>query len=334
MAYRFLLEVPESLVEDANVVVNHVPDAQVLLSHASHGLGVDEGAQDLSIAAHSLRVIQAIYKWKADIDRNAPLARNRIRIALHSGDRMTVGEIDYHSMVAAIRRDQPWVERTIPKIGEHQTRSGPLTKADAPLSTPLPRETQVAVVEGEDQFPSPAVDSDTRNPNAAPRIADVHIQGTDDIATHETVTVEGIPFILLPVLDLAKPERNYSEIFGLEVIGRGNHPKDGPWEIIEPGYDVEQEAQFGIEPDYAFMRNGPLAIALQRVGRGYPLDHYIRIPEPIHLLMDMESLRRVKANVLMRSWDVRDLRSDGFIFRDPFGYTWALVGHDGEGTIR
>ena len=47
-----------------------------------------------------------------------------------------------------------------------------------------------------------------------------------------------------------------------------------------------------------------------------------------------ESLRRVKANVLMQSWDVRDPRPDGFIFRDPFGYTWALVGHDGEGTIR
>lgn len=322
MAYRFLLEVPESLVEDANVVVSHVPDAEVILAHAAHGLGIDEGAQDLSIAAHSLRVVQAVYKWKSDIDRNAPLSRQRIRIALHSGERMTVGEVDYGQMVAAIRRDQPWVERSIPKIGEHQTRSGPLTKADAPLSTPLPRETQVAVAD----------EGNVSSLGTAPRIADVHIQATDDIATHETIMVEGIPFILLPVLDLAKPERNYSEIFGLEIIGRGNHPKDRPWEFIEPGYDVEQEAQLGLEPEYAFMQNGPLAIALQRVGRGYPLDHYIRIPEPIHLLMDMESVQRVKANVLMRSWDVRDLREDGFIFRDPFGYTWALVGHDGEGT--
>lgn len=324
MAYRFLLEVPESLVEDANVVVNHVPDAQILISHAAHGLGVDEGAQDLSIAAHSLRVIQAIYKWKNDIDRNAPLARNRVRIALHSGERLTVGETDYGKMVAAIRRDQPWVERTIPKIGEHQTRTGPLTPADAPLSTPLPRQTQVAV-------------ADERNvsaPTGAPRIADVHVLGADDVAIHDTITVEGMTFIQLPVLDLAKPERVYSEIFGMEIIGRGNHPEDRPWEFVEPGYDIEQEAQFGIEPDYAFMQNGPLAIALQRVGRAYPLDHYIRVPEPIHVLMDMESLQRVRANVMMRSWEVRDTRADSFIFRDPFGYTWALVGHDGEGTIQ
>jgi hypothetical protein len=324
MAYRFLLEVPESLVEDANVVVSHVPDAEVILDREAHGLGIDEGARDLSIAAHSLRVIQAIYKWRADIDRNSPLARYRIRIALHSGERLPVGDMDYGKMIAAIRRDQPWVERSIPKIGEHQTRSGPLTRADAPLSTPLPRETQVAVA-GEESVAT--------LPNA-PRIADVHVLGTDDAAIHDTITVEGMVFLRLPVLDLAKPERVYSEVFGLQMIGRGNHPEDRPWEFLEPGYDIEQEAQFGLEPDYAFMQNGPLAIALERVGRGYPLDHYTRIPEPIHVLMDMESMRRVKANVLMRSWEIRDPRPDSFIFRDPFGYIWAVVGHDGEGTHR
>lgn len=324
MAYRFLLEVPESLLDDANIVVNNVPDAQVLISHAAHGLGIDADYQDLSVAAHSLRVVQAIYKWKNDIDRTMPLSRYRIRIALHSGERLTVGEVAYGQMVAAIRRDQPWVEHTIPKIGEHQTRTGPLAAADAPLSTPLPRETQVAV----------AGERNVATVTSAPRIADVHILGTDDVAIHDTITVEGMTFILLPVHDLAKPERVYSEIFGMEIIGRGNHPKDAPWEFVEAGYDVEQEAQFGVEPEYAFMQNGPLAVALQRVGRGYPLDHYIRIPEPVHLVMDLESLQRVRANVMMRAWELRDNRPDGFIFRDPFGYTWALVGHDGEGTNR
>ncbi len=141
-------------------------------------------------------------------------------------------------------------------------------------------------------------------------------------------------FIHLPVLDLSKPERIYSEIFGMQVVARGNHPKNGPWQFVEPGYDIEQEAQYGTEPDFAFMQNGPLSVALERVGRGYPLGHYIRVPEPIHLLMDMESLRRVRANVMMRSWEVRDTRPDAFIFRDPFGYTWALVAQDGEGTTR
>jgi hypothetical protein len=323
MAYRFLLEVPESLVEDANVVVSHVGDAQVVLAHASHGIGFDEPYQDLTIAAHSLRVIQAIYKWKADIDRNAPLSRNRVRIALHSGDRLTVGETDYSQMVAAIRRDQPWVERSIPKIGEHQTRTGPTRPSEEPQSTPLTRETQVAV------------DDATSGPTARPpHIADVRLLATDDAFTHQTVTVDGVTFVELGVSDLARPEQNYGEMFGLQIVGRGSRTANGGWEFYEPGYDLEQEAQFGTEPEYAFMQNGPLAIALRRLGRGYPLNHYTEIPEPIHLLMDMESLQRVKALVLLRSWDVRDPRPDGFIFRDPFGYTWALVGHDGEGTTR
>jgi hypothetical protein len=321
MAYRFLLEVPESLVEDAVVVVSHVGDAQVLITHKAHGVGFDEPYQDLSVAAHSLRVIQAIYKWKADIDHNAPLSRSRVRVALHSGERLTVGDVDYSQMVAAIRRDQPWVERTIPKIGEHQTRTGPTSPLAEPQSTPLPRETQVAVDE-----PAPVA-----NP---PHLAAVQVRATDEAVAHPTLILDGIRFIELGFSDLAKPERDYGELFGLQVIGRGNLAANGSWEFIEPGYDIEQEAQFGTEPKYAFMQNGPLALALKRVGRAYPLDHYTRIPEPIHLLMDMESLNRVKAQVLMRSWDVRDPRPDGFIFRDPFGYTWAVVGHDAEGTTR
>lgn len=321
MAYRFLFEVPESLAEDAEVVINHVPDAQVLLTRNAHGIGFDEPAVDLSVAAHSLRVIQAIYKWKNDIDRNAPLARVRLRIALHSGERLTVGETNYEQMVAAIRRDQPWVEHTVPKIGEHRT-----TRQDPALSTPLPRESNVAVVE---EDPLDAVATLTE-PDV--NVADVRILATDDVHTHDTVTVGGVTFVRIGVYDLSKPERVYAELFGARLIGRGNHPKDGPWEFFEPEYDVEQEAQFGLEPDFAFLQNGPLAIALERRGRGYPLDHYTKIPEPIHLLMDTESFNRVKAYVLLNSWEVRDPRPDAFSFRDPFGYTWSIVAHDGKRT--
>lgn len=325
MAYRFLLEVPESLVEDANVVISHAGDAQVLITHSSHGTGFDDTSQDLSIAAHSLRVIQAIYKWKADIDRNSPLSRHRIRIAMHSGERLTVGETTYEQMVSAIRRDQPWVEHTIPKIGEHKTTFSRATQ-DQVLSTPLPRESQVAVSEDE------TLESVATLTEPETHLPDVNILATDDIHSHDAITVASTPFVRLGVHDLSKPERVYGEIFGAELIGRANHPQGRPWEFLEPEYDVEQEAQFGTEPDFAFLRNGPLAIALERLGRGYPLDHFTKIPEPIHLLMDMASFNRVKAMVLMRSYNVRDSRPDAFTFRDPFGYTWSIVGHDGERT--
>lgn len=325
MAYRLLLEVPEVLVEDANVVVNNVPDAQVLVARHSH-VGFDETAFDLSIAAHSLRIIQAIYKWKADIDRTMPLSRHRIRIVLYSGERLTVGETTYEQMVAAIRRDQPWVEHTIPKIGDHRT-----TRQDRDISTPLPRESLVAVDEDE-RAVEDAISTVATLTEPGVHLAQVNILATDDIHTHDTITVAGTTFIRIRVYDLSKPERVYGELFGTELIGRANHPENGQWEFLGPEYDVEQEAQYGLEPDFAFLRNGPLAIALERMGRGYPLDHYTKIPEPIHLLLDTSSFNQVKAMVLMRAYGVRNPRPDAFAFRDPFGYTWSIVGHDDERT--
>ena len=72
MAYRFLLEVPETLVGDANIVVNHVPDAEVILARDSHGLGYEDPYKDLSVAAHSLRVLDAIYAWYEDMGATSP----------------------------------------------------------------------------------------------------------------------------------------------------------------------------------------------------------------------------------------------------------------------
>ena len=40
-------------------------------------------------------------------------------------------------MVAAIRRDQPWVERTIPKIGEHEVSSFSAADQDPVMTAAL-----------------------------------------------------------------------------------------------------------------------------------------------------------------------------------------------------
>src|SRR5918998_1335625 len=47
-------------------------------------------------------------------------SRPDLRIVLHSGVRLDLEQLDRGAMVAAIRRDQPWVERSIPKVGEHE----------------------------------------------------------------------------------------------------------------------------------------------------------------------------------------------------------------------
>lgn len=316
MAYRFLLSVPKPLKENANVVITAVDDAQVLLARESHGLGIDDPFVDFSIAAHSLRVIDAIYAWYADLGANHPASRVNMRLVLHSGERVSLQDVSNRAMVALIRRDQPWVERSIPKIGEHETRHSPGTSV-----------IQTNVV-AQDEEPEGGLSVAVADPV---RTNSIRILAADESRAHESVTVAGVRHIVIKVYDLARPERIYGELFGTEIVGRGNHRAEGGWDFLPPAYDREQEAQEGTEPGYAFLQNGPLSIALEREGRGYPLDGFAHISEPIHLAVDMESLSRVRALVLMRSYNVLATRPDACAFRDPFGYSWTLVGHAEEG---
>src|SRR5687768_3115017 len=110
MAYRFLLETPATLADAASIAVERVGDAQVLVVRPSHGLGVDDPYTDSTVAAHSLRVVDSLYDWFESI----PSPRPDVRLVLHGGERHRLGSVDRARMVALIRRDQPWVERSIP----------------------------------------------------------------------------------------------------------------------------------------------------------------------------------------------------------------------------
>lgn len=313
MPYRFLLEVPDSLVDDAKIVVTNVPDAGVVVARASHGTGFDYPTTDLTISGESLRVVQAIYKWVDDINAQAPFARTPIRFAALRGDRIPVGDLSYDQAVAAIRRDQPWVDRSIPKIGEHETRTSPFDAASQTLA---------ATLAAHGEFTGPATLP------AHMHLSRITILATDNVDAHDTINVDGTRALLLKVYDLAKPERLYGELFGTELVGRGDKPQGHRWVFYPASYDIEQEAQHGDEPEYAFLQNGNLAIALQRIGRGYPIDRYAQLPEPIHLLVDRPALATIRAHVMMNSWHVLETLPDALVFRDPMGYVWAVVGHD------
>lgn len=318
MAYRFILQVPESLVGDANVVINHAGDAQAHFVRDSHGLGFEDPYKDFSIAAHSLQVLDAIYAWYEDMGANNPAMRLNVRIVLHSGERLGVGEVPKAQMIAAIRRDQPWVDRTIPKIGEHETRTTGGTEIIGSAVVPddvAEEEAAVAVA--------------LERPIVGDWVKPTTILAADEEIARMGITVAGVPQVLVQVADLAKPQRVYGELFGLEIIGRANRHPDGSWEFLPARYDMEQEAQWGTAPDFTFLQNGPLSVALERMGRGYPLDVYRERLKPINLVVDMPSLRRIRALVLMRSYNILDnSRDDVLVFRDPFAYSWAVVGQD------
>src|SRR5680860_531304 len=193
MAYRFLLEVPESLADDANSVVSAVPDAQLLLTRDSHGLGFEDPYVDLSIAAHSFFVIEAIYRWMVDSGQPYP----DIRLVLHDGRRVRLAKADASLVIAAVRRDQPWVDHTMPMIGKHEPRPWLATRG---VAKQLEASRNLAL-----DRPESLLD---------------RLDSAPTIAVH----------------NLAPAEQFYDEVLDLQVVARANRSEGGAIEVIEAGY--------------------------------------------------------------------------------------------------
>ncbi|MEZ4499327.1 MAG: VOC family protein [Thermomicrobiales bacterium] len=113
MAYRFVLEVPAEDRKEAEVIVGAVPETQIVVTRLTYTDGVDNPYAALTIASEHVRVVGSIYNWMRN-DR-----KTDARIVLLNGQRMSLIDRSAEEIVAAIRTDQPWGERTIPRIGDH-----------------------------------------------------------------------------------------------------------------------------------------------------------------------------------------------------------------------
>ena len=305
MAYRFLLEVPDALYAQANVVISHAPDAGIVDVHEGIGGDFDNPGKTMTLSAHSLDIVHRLKAWYTDVLFNQPDAA-QVNYLLTNGSRLGVASYDPDDVVAAIRRDQPWVERSIPKIGEHATRTAPQGVLQPAMATAAVRSSGLATSHG-------------------PQLASINILATDEPRDHPVMDIEDVAMLHLPVIDLARPERAYAEIFGAALVDRADRDGKGGWIWHGAEYDDEQEAQLGTEPDFAFVQNGPLVIALERMGRAYPLDVFANPPAPIRLMVDDASFHAIRGEVLARNWNVMEDSTPGvFDFRDPFGYTWAI----------
>lgn len=303
MAYRFLLEVPEALYAQANVVISHTPDAGIVDVHDGIVGDFDNDGQTLTLSAFSLDVVSRVEAWYDEVLVTTPNA-GEVNFLLTSGKRLPVGSVEATQIVNAIRHDQAWVERSIPKIGEHTTKTAPRGTLEAAVAKPNTRSAGSATL---------------------PSIADITILATDDPSDHKAITVDDVTMYHLEMIDLANPERIYGEIFGASLVDRADISARGEYIWHDASQDPDQEVEGAIEADFSFLQNGSFVVAMQRMGRSWPLDVFANPPAPIRLLVDDASLAAIRGNVLTRSWNVFDDSTPGiFVFRDPFGYTWAI----------
>ena len=298
MAYRFLLEVPENLAEAASIAVDRVGDAQVVVNRPSHGLGVDDPYRDLTVAAHSLQVVDSIYDWFDSIGASRP----DIRVVLHGGARHALEAVDRGRLVAMIRRDQPWVERSIPRIGEHEPTNEP-----AGYST------------------GPGVSAEALSIDAVAGNAPVPFTtetGVDVLDMANRPQVRAINYVLVRVNDLPKAEGFYQEFFGMNLIGRVRRGPDGNLMPLPQNYSWERALQTGELADITFLSNGALTLAVERVGLAVRLgDGPLEL---VSLGVDSSTFASLKGQVLMRPLTVLRSGIASFVFRDPFNVRWDI----------
>lgn len=297
MAYRFLLEAPETLAAEANIAVGEAGDAQVVVVRSSHGRNLDDPFVDLTIAAHTLRVIQTLYDWHDSLGPVKP----DLRIVLHGGDRLALAGTDRRAMVAAIRRDQPWVDRTIPKIGDHEVES---------FSTP--RETALSA-----ELTSPTASTAALERSWASVAAVQEPEGGRKVAIRE------LSHFAVRVAELERAEKFYADFFSMDIVGRGKLNSAGGYDAVDPGYKWVDATRAGAEADVTFMRNGPVVLALHRVGRGARLDRGLL--DHISIRVDAVTFTSIKGQVLMRSMELLESAETAFAFRDPIGVTWEIT---------
>lgn len=290
MAYRFLLEVPESLAETASVAVEQVGDSQVVVIRPSHGLGVDDPYVDITVASHSLQVVDILFTWFESL----PAPRPDLRIVLHGGERHSLEASDRARMVALIRRDQPWVERSIPLVGEHEPsneRAGYSIGPGAPATLTRAEPAAVAVMEPE--------------------------------AVAGRLKIGAINYVLVQVNDLQKGEAFYQEFFAMDLLGRLRRGQDGALLPLPRDYSWSQAMQTGELAEISFLANGPLTLAVQRVGLGVVLGK-----GPLELVsigVDSRTFATIKGEVLMRPFTVLRSGVASFVFRDPLMVNWEIA---------
>jgi catechol 2,3-dioxygenase-like lactoylglutathione lyase family enzyme len=283
MAYRFLLEVPESLADEAGVAVGAAGDAQIVVRRSkSHSLNYDDPYVDMTAAAHSLDVVQTLFNWLEGFRPNPP----EIGIVLHSGERLSLKEHSRASLVAAIRRDQPWVERTAPKIGDHEEDYGSTgTIATIRSSRPATLEPAMALLE----------------------------------APTKAVSIKALNHIALRVVSIQRAEEFYTDLFEMDVLGR-TRIVGREQEAVGADFSWSVAGETGV--DISYLQNGPLVLAIHRVGLGARIERSLL--EHISLRLDASSFTRIKGQVLMRGYEIVAQTETDFAFRDPNNVVWDL----------
>lgn len=294
MAYRFVLDVPEVVHDDAKVAITSVRDAQILIDRHPHPATPDPvvttadvalNRAELTVVAHTLNVIDALYAWMQESDINQD-----VFIDAHKGARLHLPDYDALTLRRMIQGDQYWFENSIPRI--HYV--DPVFMEGGSLVAEVPYGGRTA-----------------SNAVALPAENRVDLGGIDHVA--------------IRVRDMPMAERWYQEFFGMNVVYRARREGDR-WQHLPNDYDWVASIQTGVFPEIVRMENGPVCLLLIAAGMGAVMHEnrvaYVSVSAPT------ETLNALRGRALFASYTVQEDSTRSFRFIDPFGVTWQIVAND------
>ncbi len=128
----------------------------------------------------------------------------------------------------------------------------------------------------------------------------------------------GVDHIAIATARIEEAERHYGELFGATVMFRGTTVR-GVWATIDgdPGWDEIKRR--GIKVDSAFLRAGPLTIALlhEPGGKTGAVNH-------VGLGCSDPEVRRIKETAKRLGLRFLEESLEGFKILDVFGVTWEV----------
>lgn len=187
MAYRFILDVPEAAHEDVKAVIGSVRDAQVLIDRHPHPKSpdpvidtADADRAELSVAAHTLDVIDALIAWMGERSINTD-----VYIEAYNGGRVYLSDYDAKSLRRMIQGDQYWFENTVPRIhyADPRMMEGGARVSDVPYGGRS-------------------------------------VSGLAVLSAETRVELGAVDHVAVRVRDLARAEAFYRDFFGMDVIYR------------------------------------------------------------------------------------------------------------------
>ena len=193
MAYRFVLDVPEAAHEDAKTVISSVRDAQVVIDRHARPITpdpvidtADVSRAELTVAAHTLDVIDALYVWMGENHINTD-----VYIEAYNGERVHLPDHDAKSLRRMVQGDQYWFENTVPRIHypDPQMMEGGARVSEVPYG-------------GRSASGLAVLPSETR----------VNLGAVDHVAVR--------------VRDMARAEAFYRDFFGMDIIYRARREDD------------------------------------------------------------------------------------------------------------